>query len=60
MSARLTRALGEVSRDPAFRQAMTEGGYTINAGDSQALQARIDREYALWSDVIQSANIQAN
>ena len=37
-----------------------DSGYTINAGDSKALQSRIDREYALWSDVIQSANIQAN
>ncbi|PJI52096.1 ABC transporter substrate-binding protein, partial [Methylobacterium radiotolerans] len=36
------------------------GGYSINTGDSQALQERIDREYALWSDVIQTANIQAN
>ena len=60
VSARLARALDDVSKDPAFRQAMTEGGYTINAGDSKALQSRIDREYALWSDVIQSANIQAN
>ena len=60
VTARLTRALAEVSKDPAFRQAMTEGGYTINTGDSTALQARIDREYALWSDVIQTANIQAN
>jgi tripartite-type tricarboxylate transporter receptor subunit TctC len=60
VAARLTRALNEVSSDPAFRQAMTDGGYTINTGDSKALQSRIDREYALWSDVIQSANIQAN
>ncbi|MNN99812.1 hypothetical protein D3C81_2195540 [compost metagenome] len=60
VSARLTRALQDVSQDPAFRKAMTEGGYAINTGDSKALQARIDREYALWSDVIQSANIQAN
>lgn len=60
VSGRLTRALAEVSADPAFRQAMTDGGYTINNGDSKALQARIDREYALWSDVIKTANIQAN
>ena len=40
--------------------AMTDGGYTINTGDAAALQQRIDREYALWADVIQSANIQAN
>ena len=60
VQARLTRALSEVSRDPAFRRAMTDGGYSINTGDAAALQQRIDREYALWADVIQSANIQAN
>ncbi len=35
VAARLTRALNEVSSDPAFRQAMTDGGYTINTGDSK-------------------------
>ena len=60
VQARLKRALSEVSKDPAFRRAMTDGGYTINTGDAAALQQRIDREYALWADVIQSANIQAN
>ena len=39
---------------------MTDGGYTINTGDSKALQARIDKEYAMWADVVTSANIQAN
>ncbi|AUZ20439.1 Bug family tripartite tricarboxylate transporter substrate binding protein [Achromobacter xylosoxidans] len=60
VQARLKRALSEVSKDPAFRRAMTDGGYTINSGDAAALQQRIDREYALWADVIKSANIQAN
>ena len=35
-------------------------GYTINTGDSRALQAHIDKEYAMWADVIKTANIQAN
>ena len=57
---RLTKALAQaVSSDSAFRQAMTDGGFTINAGDSRALQERIDKECA-WADVIRSANIQAN
>lgn len=60
VQARLKLALSEVSKDPAFRRAMTDGGYTINSGDAAALQQRIDREYALWADVIKSANIQAN
>lgn len=60
VSARLTQALNAVSRDPAFKQAMADGGYTINTGDNAVLQARINREYAMWADVIQSANIQAD
>ncbi len=60
VTARLGKALSEVSRDPAFEKAMKEGGYTINTGDSRALQAHIDKEYAMWADVIKTANIQAN
>ena len=56
---RLTKALAQVSSDSAFRQAMTDGGYTINAGDSRLAGAH-RQEYALWADVIRSANIQAN
>lgn len=59
VTKRLTTALAEVSNDPAFRQAMKDGGYTINEGNAKDLQARIDREYAMWADVIQSANIKA-
>lgn len=60
VNQRLTDALQAVLKDPRFRQAMVEGGYTVNAGDAQALRQRIDREYALWSDVVASANIQVN
>lgn len=57
---RLADALQAVSRDAGFRKAMIEGGYRINDGDARALQARIEDEYALWSDVVESAGIQAN
>ncbi|MCD0503260.1 Bug family tripartite tricarboxylate transporter substrate binding protein [Bordetella petrii] len=57
---RLAQALSEVSKDPAFRKAMVEGGYTVDDGDGKAVQARIEREYAMWADVIKSANIQTN
>lgn len=57
---RLADALLAVSRDAGFRKAMIEGGYRINDGDARALQARIENEYALWSDVVESAGIQAN
>ncbi|OZI65728.1 Bug family tripartite tricarboxylate transporter substrate binding protein [Bordetella genomosp. 1] len=60
VNQRLTDALQAVLKDPKFRQAMVEGGYTVNTGDAQALRQRIDREYALWSDVVASANIQVN
>jgi len=58
--ARLAKALADVSHDPAFRKAMVEGGYTVDDGDGRAVQARIEREYAMWADVIKSANIQTN
>lgn len=58
--ARLAAALSQVSSDPAFRKAMIDGGYTVNDGDGNAVQQRIDREYAMWADVIKSANIQTN
>lgn len=57
---RLADALLAVSREAGFRKAMIEGGYRINDGDARALQARIEDEYALWSDVVESAGIQAN
>ncbi|MDM9560020.1 MULTISPECIES: Bug family tripartite tricarboxylate transporter substrate binding protein [Bordetella] len=60
IKSRLARALREVSQDPAFRKAMVEGGYTVDEGDGKAVQARIEREYAMWADVIESANIQTN
>ncbi|GGX07958.1 hypothetical protein GCM10007242_12040 [Pigmentiphaga litoralis] len=56
---RLKAALKEVGQDPQFRKSMTDGGYTLNVGDSAELKRRIDREYALWGDVIKAANIQA-
>ena len=56
---RLKTALKEVGQDPAFRKSMIDGGYTLNVGDSAELKRRIDREYALWGDVIKAANIQA-
>lgn len=57
---RLAEALSAVSQDPAFRKAMVDGGYTVNDGDGKAVQDRIEREYAMWADVIKSANIQTN
>lgn len=58
IKSRLTQALDEVKQDGDFRRAMQNGGYTVADGHSQEVQARIEREYALWSDVIETANIQ--
>lgn len=60
IQAKLAQALQSVSQDPAFRKAMTAGGYTVDDGDSKAVQARIEREYAMWDKVIKNANIQSN
>lgn len=58
VKTRLAQALKAVSQDPAFRKAMVEGGYTVDEGGSDAVQDRIEREYAMWADVIKTANIQ--
>ncbi|CAM3920723.1 Bug family tripartite tricarboxylate transporter substrate binding protein [Bordetella tumulicola] len=60
IKTRLNKALNDVKEDPAFRKAMVKGGYTVDEGDGQAVQSRIDREYAMWDEVIKSANIQSN
>jgi len=60
VKARLSKALSAVSKDPVFRKAMVDGGYTVDEGDGKAVQGRIDREYAMWANVIKSANIQTN
>ena len=58
--AKLTEAMLRVSEDPEFRQAMERGGYSLHKPDGKALQQRIERDYALWKDVIESANISAD
>jgi tripartite-type tricarboxylate transporter receptor subunit TctC len=58
IAEKLAAALRAVARDPAYRKAMTAGGYTLDEGDGAAVQARIDREYAMWAQVIESAKIQ--
>jgi len=60
IKTRLAKALKDVTQDAAFRQAMKNGGYTVDEGDGQAVQRRIEREYAMWADVIETANIQTN
>ena len=58
VKTQLAQALKAVSQDPAFRKAMVKGGYTVDEGGSDAVQDRIEREYAMWADVIKTANIQ--
>src|SRR5690606_12921361 len=55
---RLAEALSAVSQDPAFRKAMGDGGYPVHDGDGNAVQDRTEREYPMWADVLNSANIQ--
>lgn len=56
---RLVAAMREVNADPGFRKIMEDAGHTLHQPDGKALQARIDREHALWSQVIDSAGIKA-
>ena len=57
---RLTKALRDVENDPGFKKAMVDGGYTMDNGDGKALQGHIEREYDLWSKVVEAAHITAN
>lgn len=57
---RLTRAMADVRAEPAFQQAMAKGGHTLHDPDPKALQARVESDYALWQDVIETGGITAN
>ena len=57
---RLTKAMAEVRAEPAFQQAMAQGGHTLHDPDPKALQARIESDYALWQKVIETGGITAN
>ena len=56
----LLKAVTAVTEDPEFRKNMEEGGYTLLKPNPAELQTRIETEYALWKDVIESANITAD
>ena len=56
---KLVAAMREVNADPAFRKIMEDAGHTLHQPDGKVLQERIEREYALWTKVIDSAGIQA-
>lgn len=60
VTERLTKAMAEVQAEPAFQKAMAQGGHTLHAPDAKALQARIESDYALWKDVIETGGITAN
>ncbi len=55
----LLKATTAVTQDPQFRKTMEEGGYTLLTPNPAELQARVEREYAMWKEVIEAANITA-
>jgi len=55
----LLKAVTEVTEDPEYRKTMENGGYTLLKPNPAELQSRIEKEYALWKEVIEAANIQA-
>jgi len=56
--SKLSSAIEIVKRDPAFRKAIEDGGYTIDAVGAKELNERITREYAMWERVIIKGNLQ--
>jgi hypothetical protein len=55
---KLSNAIELAKRDPAFRKAAEDGGYTIDQASPKELHERILREYALWERVIIKGNLQ--
>jgi tripartite-type tricarboxylate transporter receptor subunit TctC len=56
--SKLSSALELAKRDPAFRKAVEDGGYTIDQASPKELHARILSEYAMWERVITKGNLQ--
>jgi tripartite-type tricarboxylate transporter receptor subunit TctC len=55
----LVKAVTEVTQDPEYRKTMENGGYTLLKPNPAELQSRIEKEYALWKEVIEEAKITA-
>lgn len=55
----LVKAVTQVTEDPEYRKTMENGGYTLLKPNPAELQQRIEKEYALWKEVIEDANITA-
>jgi len=56
----LLKAVTEVTEDPDYRRTMENGGYTLLKPNPAELQSRIEKEYALWKEVIEEGNITAD
>lgn len=54
------RAIGNVARQPKFRQLMIDNGMEILAGTPEEFKATIASDRKKWSEVIQGAGIRAN
>lgn len=56
--AKLRAALEAVRKNPDFRKAVEEVGYTVDDGVGAAeLSDRIGREYVMWQGVVEKGNI---
>ncbi|GAA5235465.1 tripartite tricarboxylate transporter substrate binding protein [Verticiella sediminum] len=54
----LAAAMRDVNAEPGFREIMEKAGHTLHQPDGAALQQRVEREYALWQNVVDTAGIQ--
>ncbi len=56
--SKLSKGIELAKRDPAFRKAVEDGGYTVDQASPKELNERILREYAMWERVIIKGKLQ--
>ncbi|HBI82982.1 MAG TPA: ABC transporter substrate-binding protein [Alcaligenaceae bacterium] len=60
VTEKLISGLNEVRKNPDFRKAVEEAGYTVEMADKTQLLDRINNELVLWQNVVTKGNIQNN
>ena len=60
VTEKLTNALEAVRKNPDFRKAVEEAGYTVDMSDKKQFMDRVGNELKLWQNVVTKGNIQSN
>lgn len=58
ITTKLQHSIKEISEQADFIADMKKAGYTVSLTDGQGLKEIVDREYAMWEEVIDKAGIE--